>query len=150
MRDVFLAQHPQLDRKLWHRMVPIGMHGDAGSFSKQESLLVISWNSLLGFGRMRQKRFVFCFLRKSEYTEETLHRLWKIFAWSLNVMLDGTWPVANWSALLRLFTMIRCWQMDGVLVCARSEETGNTIARSSIFLNGTLQEGCVGYVLRLL
>ena len=37
------------------KTVPLGLHGDAGPFTKQDSAFVISWNSLLG--GCREQRF---------------------------------------------------------------------------------------------
>ena len=88
----FMRRHPVLREGIWPRAIPIGMHGDAGAFNKHESLLVLSWNSLLGFGNTRRKRFVFTFLKKSECKKETLDALMRLFAWSVNVMLDGVCP----------------------------------------------------------
>ena len=90
----FVRRHPLLsDRK---HSLPIGMHGDAGPYSKQDSLMVISWNSLLGTGTTRTKRFVFTFLRKVEYNRETLDRVWQVLAWSFNAMARGEDPAIDW------------------------------------------------------
>ena len=45
-----------------------------------------------GFGNTRRKRLVFTFLKKSECTPETLSALMRLFAWSVNAMLDGVCP----------------------------------------------------------
>ena len=42
----FVQRHPLLD-DLDHAL-PIGLHGDDGPFTKHDSLMVISWNGLLG------------------------------------------------------------------------------------------------------
>jgi hypothetical protein len=38
----FVANHPNLPEDLWPKIIPLGMHGDGGSFSKQDSVYVIS------------------------------------------------------------------------------------------------------------
>ena len=42
-----IAGHPWLNPKYLHQTLPLGMHGDAGAISKNDSLMVISWNSSL-------------------------------------------------------------------------------------------------------
>ena len=73
-----------------------------GAFNKQDSLFVISWNSIVasqygasGFG----KRFVFTIVKKSAMTENTLPELWKILAWSFNSMLTGIHPEIDWNRI---------------------------------------------------
>ena len=92
----FVTKHPALPERAWPSTIPIGMHGDAGAFNKQESLLVLSWNSLLGHGITRRKRFVFTFVKKSECTPETISFLMRMFAWSVNAMLSGKEPLRDW------------------------------------------------------
>jgi hypothetical protein len=57
--DPDISSHPGLqsesDRK---NTIPSGMRGDGGAFSKNDSLLTISWNSLVGDGPTMNKRFV--------------------------------------------------------------------------------------------
>eukprot|EP00973_Karenia_brevis_P075539 10493851-Karenia_brevis.AAC.1 len=38
-------------------LVPLGLHCDAGAFNKNESLYVLTWNSLVGQGTSKQKRY---------------------------------------------------------------------------------------------
>jgi len=71
------------------------MHADGGAFSSQDSLFVISWNSLLGSGQTFRKRFLFTVLRKNEMTDATLDHALRIFAWSLNTLLCGTTPTLD-------------------------------------------------------
>jgi hypothetical protein len=69
----FFKRHPLLT-DLDHTL-PIGLHGDAGAFTKHDSLMVISWNGLLGRDCERTKRIVFTFVRKKDYTPDTLNRI---------------------------------------------------------------------------
>ena len=94
--SVFVKKHPSLLRSEWHRTVPIGLHGDGGAFSKQDSLYVLSWNSLLGLGSTVRKRFLFTVVRKSDMTPQTLDTIFKILAWSLNTLLVGKTPLHDW------------------------------------------------------
>jgi hypothetical protein len=55
----FFQRHPLLSDL--DNTFPIGLHGDAGAFTKHDSLMVISWNGLLGRDCERTKRIVFHF-----------------------------------------------------------------------------------------
>ena len=90
----FVANHPLLTD--FDHALPIGVHGDAGAFTKHDSLMVISWNGLLGQGQTRVKRFVFTFVRKVDYTKETLDRIFELLAWSVNAMARGETPALDW------------------------------------------------------
>jgi len=93
----FVSRHPALSRASWKDTIPIGMHGDGGKFSHQDSLLTITWNSLLGEGQTMQKRFLFTVIRKSDMVDGTLSALMNIFSWSCNAMLKGKFPKVDWA-----------------------------------------------------
>ena len=93
----FVTQHPALPKAEWGKIVPLGLHGDGGKFSHQDSLMTLSWNSLLGEGQTRQKRFLFTVIRKSEMTSATMDRILTIFAWSCNTLLSGRFPKRDWA-----------------------------------------------------
>ena len=89
------AEHPVLQhrrRHLLHKTVPLGLYGDGGQFNKQDSLYVITWNSLVGLGTTSEKKMIFTIIKKSQLTPETWDKLWEIFAWSVNVLLHGREP----------------------------------------------------------
>ena len=88
----FVTQHPDMAPATWHRTVPLGVHADAGAFSKVDSLYVISWNSLMGRGATMRKRFLFTVIRKSEMSADTLDHCLRILSWSLNALSDGVHP----------------------------------------------------------
>ena len=90
----FVQRHPLLADI--DNTFPIGLHGDAGAFTKHDSLMVISWNGLLGRDNGRVKRIVFAFVRKRDYTPQTLNRIWELFAWSVNRMAVGKHPLLDW------------------------------------------------------
>ena len=92
----FVLRHPALPRSTWPSMVPFGFHGDAGAFSHHDSLYTISWNSPVGRGTTSQKKFVFTVFRKSEMVADTLNTIFRILAWSFNILLTGKWPLRNW------------------------------------------------------
>ena len=89
------------DPNLWDKTVPLGMHCDAGSFSHQNSLYVLSWNSLLGLGSTLNNRFPFTVFAKSDMTDETLQAALHIFGWSMNVLLEGLFPSSDWRDISR-------------------------------------------------
>ena len=72
--------------------VPLGVHGDGGSSSKQDSLFVLSWSSLVTAHAGFAKRFPFTIIRKKDMTSTTLDELWRVFGWSTNALLTGITP----------------------------------------------------------
>jgi len=97
IRDTaFVAIHPALPENMWQRIVPRGLHADAGAFSHQDSLYTISWNNLVGTGQTLTKRFLFTVLRKSEMSEDTLDAALRIMSWSFNILIEGVTPSVDW------------------------------------------------------
>ena len=88
-----VKNHPHLDRRL---TVPLGLHGDGGSFSKQDSLYVFTFNSLLGQGDSSSKRFVSTIIKKSQLVPGSLDKIMDILGWSFNVALTGLTPVVSY------------------------------------------------------
>ena len=74
----FVRQHPILTQANWDVTAPCGMHGDAGAFSKQESVYLFTFNSLLG-AKANGKRFIFTLIRKSQMVRGTMDAIMKIF-----------------------------------------------------------------------
>lgn len=93
----FVALHPYLrDRTLLAKTIPIGMHADGGAFNKNDNLFTISWNSLLADGPTLHKRFLFTVIKKSDFVADTLDSIWRIFAWSINLLALGENPGKNY------------------------------------------------------
>ena len=92
----FVRRHPVLTRAMWPRAIPVGFYGDAGAFSKQESVFCFTWNSLLGTGSTMHKRFLFTVIRKSLMVSGTLDAIMRIFVWPMDALLTGMMPEANW------------------------------------------------------
>ena len=78
--------------------IPLGMHADGGSFSHQDSLFVISWNSLVSgsIGQGFARRLLFTLIRKSDLCESTFEDIWRVFSWSLNHLCTGISPSKDW------------------------------------------------------
>ena len=62
--------------------VPLGLHGNAGMMSKQKSVLVLTWNSLVGQGTSKQTRHVMTLIKKDEMLSDgaTLHAIWDVLS----------------------------------------------------------------------
>jgi hypothetical protein len=88
--SAFLENHPVLTEAMWPRAIPIGMHGDGGSFSKQDSVYVFSFNSLSSdFGPTYDTRMLFTVIRSADFVDTTIDALLGKLAWSLNLCLQG-------------------------------------------------------------
>ena len=97
MQDTeFVKQHPHLPKRQWSTTIPVGFHGDGGGFYKHESMFVFTWNSVVGAGQTRAKRFVITVLRKNQMLPTTLDKLFEALAWSFNAMLGGISPDRDW------------------------------------------------------
>ena len=92
----FVRKHPHLPRRLWGKILPLGMHGDAGAYSESDSVYALNWNSLLGTGSTIRTRFLFSVVRKSDMVPETIDTLLEVMAWSFNVLLSGITPDTDW------------------------------------------------------
>lgn len=91
----FHVHHPGLAEVDPNRLIPLGLHGDAGAYSHQESLFVFTWNSLLGEGSTLSTRFLMTVLNKSQIVEGTLEAIESLLAWSFNVALTGVDPAVD-------------------------------------------------------
>ena len=91
-----VREHPGLPPCDWERCIPIGFHGDASAFSHQDSLYAFIWNSLIGVGSTTAKRFLFTVVKKSQSDPDTMQAIFKVFAWSMNVLLTGLTPDTDW------------------------------------------------------
>ena len=67
------------------------------SFTKQYSVMVLSWNSLCaGYGPTLDTRLVFAVIRKADCVADTIDKLLEAMAWSFNTALEGLTPSKNW------------------------------------------------------
>ena len=82
----FVRKHPRITESRFPFIIPIGMHGDGGAFSNQETINVFSWNSLLGCGDTSQTRFLFTLVKKSDIIDATMQAVLKIFADEMNAL----------------------------------------------------------------
>eukprot|EP00959_Pyramimonas_sp_CCMP1952_P041387 865491-Pyramimonas_sp.AAC.1 len=82
-----------IDRR---KTIPLGVHGDKAATTKTQSLLTISWTSLLGQGSTKETHQVFTTIKSSDITGRTQASLWTRFAWSMNALCDGRIPNLDW------------------------------------------------------
>ena len=94
-----VAGHPIIGGRpeLLPLTAPLGIHGDAGEFSKQQDVFVISWNSLVGKGSTSQTRFPITCLNKTELLDDgsTLNEVWEVIAWSFNLLAHREFPLED-------------------------------------------------------
>ena len=111
----FLTLHPNMPEEHWKHTIPIGIHGDGGSFSKQDNVYVLAFNSLVAaFGPTHDTRIVFTLIRKAEMVADTMDKLLEAWSWSLNVCLTGLTPDKDWQKKQN------CWR--GPAVAGRVED----------------------------
>ena len=84
-----VEMHGELDQKELHRTIPIGMHGDAGKWIAHESLMTVSWNSLL-----------------AQDGECTMAKRFLLAAWLLNRVWCHREHVCAWRAVLGIHIML--------------------------------------------
>ena len=92
-----VKEHPIVSQSSLEHTIPIGIHGDAGKFSHQDSLFVLTWNGLLGRGPTIEQRFVITVVRKKQLLASgaTLNAIFKVISWSFNCMAEGLHPIED-------------------------------------------------------
>jgi hypothetical protein len=93
----YLRNHPVVkDPVKWSRCLPLGFHGDSAKFTKQDSLMCLSWNGILAEGRdPLDNRHLIVALPTTWLLPGTLWQLTEVVAWSFAALLDGTWPLCD-------------------------------------------------------
>lgn len=89
--------HPTLSQEGLAKCIPLGIHGDGGSFNKQDQLTVLTFNSLVGEGVTKQTRFLITLVKKSKMLDDnsTLDAIFRIIAWSMNSLSVGRFPTTG-------------------------------------------------------
>ena len=77
-------------------LIPCGLHGGAGQFSHNDSLIVISLNSLIGSGVTKNHRHSVTVCKKFGMCPGTLDSLFRVIGWSCNVLQTGIELVVDW------------------------------------------------------
>ena len=70
--------------------IPVGLHGDDAKDVKRGKMLVLSLNGPLC--RDAFSRLVLAILDYRKATEETENELYRVLAWSFEVLAKGVWP----------------------------------------------------------
>ena len=107
-RDPRIVRHPMCDRPNWQDYaIPICVHGDAVPVVRvgrpgTKSLDCLSWQSLMAQGVTLGPKLLMTAvfepnkLAGGEGLEGTMETLWRVMAWSLNILFSGTFPEKDW------------------------------------------------------
>ena len=127
--------------------LPLGMHGDGGSFSKHFNLYVLSWNSLLGDGSTSAQRFISTVVRDSDLTAGALNSIFEVMALSFSCLFRGVRPTEKCTCLglARVLSYVK----DIGELCVKFVATGHFIAKYFVSRRGIAGSGCVIYVMRV-
>ena len=94
MKQPMFPQNHSLAGCNLKQTVPLGLHGDGGPFSKQDSLFAITWDSGVGAGQVRETRFPIAAILKPQLLDygSTLQAVCAAIAtaWPPRGMITGT------------------------------------------------------------
>jgi len=101
--DPKMHNNPVLQKPLYKETgVPVVIHGDKVPYTKNESMLVVSFSFLLGFGLpMLDQCFMICCFpasatcHKKTHGLDTWQTIWAWLAWSFACLFDGRHPVLD-------------------------------------------------------
>lgn len=80
----------------YEKTIPLGIYGDSARVTTYDSLLVMTWNSVLTSKvTAEESRFVITALPTPYLLETSVDELCKVISWSFAVLADGIWPQAN-------------------------------------------------------
>jgi hypothetical protein len=92
----WFQDHPAIPGAPAELLVPIGIHGDDAGVQGQESVTVLTWGSVAVERPTLDSRLIFCMLKESESVKpDSLHKVFKVFAWSLTALAAGVFPDAD-------------------------------------------------------
>jgi len=81
------------DQACWPEVVPVGFFGDGVGFSKNESAMSLSWNSIISEAHnVLDSRFLIGVLPTSLLLPGTIRQILQVVAWSFAVMFSGKHP----------------------------------------------------------
>jgi hypothetical protein len=97
MQNPKFHKHPMLSKSNWQKLaVPFVLHADGAQFQERDSLLTVSFKSLLfEHGKCKDTHLLFCAVPKSITTDHTWPPLWKTLSWSFDVLLKGVHPLCD-------------------------------------------------------
>ena len=83
------------------KYLPMQVHGDGGSFQKNDSIYVISMRSLLSSANVAHSQLLLaaipkgCCNKSTDKAWDTMHHVWNVLVWSLTALHAGTFPEVN-------------------------------------------------------
>lgn len=83
------------------KLIPLLIHGDAGQFQREGSLLVMSMRSLLSSANVGHSQMLLAAISKACVSKsvdpclDTMQCLWEVLSWSFKALLQGQHPVAD-------------------------------------------------------
>ena len=91
-----------LSQDIRERFLPLGLHGDAGAFQKNDSIHVISMRSLLSSQNVAASQLLLVSLPKGcinrcpeEVNSDTMHHVWSVIKWSFEALYFNKFPEAD-------------------------------------------------------
>ena len=102
--DPKLLHHPLRDVAGYHdKCIPLRIHSDGVVMSTKHSYHAISYLPFLGVGQILKTQLLFggmvkdCCCKINEHGVDTMHFLFKIFAWSLAAAFHNRHPILDWN-----------------------------------------------------
>ena len=84
-----------------HRLVALALHGDAGRFHKNDSMMVISMRSLHSDANVASSQLLLagipkaCINKSTDPNLDTMFQIWKVLKWSFTHLFHGKHPPTN-------------------------------------------------------
>lgn len=91
------SSHPAREKADFpHKVVPIAVYGDSARVTKDESILVLTWNAVTAFRETAQdSRFVIAAVPTPHLLESSIGDLCRVISWSMGAMYDGVFPESD-------------------------------------------------------
>jgi hypothetical protein len=94
--NTWYQYHPVIQEVEASRRIPFGIHGDDASMRGSESILVVSWGSVVRKMPTIESRLVFSMLKLRHILKDpqdsTMTEFYKVFVWSLQALSSGEFP----------------------------------------------------------
>ncbi len=79
------------------QLLPFGVHGDGAQFTKLDTMVALTWSSILASGRNPlDTRFLVATLPQTWLLQGTMNEVLQVFAWSLAACADGKFPATDY------------------------------------------------------
>ena len=78
------------------QLLPLGVHGDGAQFTKLDTMVALTWSSILASGKdPLDTRFLVATVPQTWLLPGTLNQVLQVFAWSLAACADGKFPATD-------------------------------------------------------